>query len=140
MAHETLQGGTPVIWDLPCFTLTRSSHTSSLTGPQGGRHIIVWGFFTGQLLSLEGPQLRYSHSLLPHFFTSLLECHLLIEVYRDYPVPSSAICMILLCIFHIRYIHLMVDILGWPKSPFSFFCKIKDTFFIFTNNFIDVDI
>ena len=31
-------------------------------------------------------------------------------------------------------------ILGWPKSPFSFFCKIKDMVFIFTNNFIDLDI
>ena len=30
--------------------------------------------------------------------------------------------------------------LGWPKSLFSFFRKIKDTFFIFTNNFIDLDI
>ena len=27
-----------------------------------------------------------------------------------------------------------------PKSPFSFFCKIKDTFFIFTNKFIEMDI
>ena len=26
------------------------------------------------------------------------------------------------------------------NSPFSFFHKIKDTFFIFTNNFIDLDI
>ena len=31
-------------------------------------------------------------------------------------------------------------VLGWPKSLFSFFCKIKDTFFIFTSNFIDLDI
>ena len=31
------------------------------------------------------------------------------------------------------------QVLGWPKSPFSFFHKIKDTFFIFTNNFIDLD-
>ena len=30
--------------------------------------------------------------------------------------------------------------LVWPKSPFSFFCKIKDTFFIFTNNSIDLGI
>ena len=29
---------------------------------------------------------------------------------------------------------------GWPKSPFSFFCEIKDIFFIFTDNFIDLDI
>ena len=31
-------------------------------------------------------------------------------------------------------------VLGWPKIPFSFFCKIKDTFFIFTKNFTDLDI
>ena len=31
-------------------------------------------------------------------------------------------------------------VLGWPKSPFSFFHKMKDTFFIFTNNCIDLDI
>ena len=31
-------------------------------------------------------------------------------------------------------------VLGWPKSLFRFFCKIKDTFFTFTNNFIDSDI
>ena len=31
-------------------------------------------------------------------------------------------------------------LLGWPKCPFSFFYKIKDTFFIFTNNFVDLDI
>ena len=31
-------------------------------------------------------------------------------------------------------------VLGWPKSPFSFSRKIKDTFFIYTNNFIDLDI
>ena len=30
--------------------------------------------------------------------------------------------------------------LGWPKSLFSFFHNVKDTFFIFTNNFIDLDI
>ena len=29
--------------------------------------------------------------------------------------------------------------LGWSKGPFSIFCKIKDTFFIFTNNFIGLD-
>ena len=33
-----------------------------------------------------------------------------------------------------------LKLLGWPKSLFSFSCKIKDTFFIFTNNFIDLDI
>ena len=32
------------------------------------------------------------------------------------------------------------SILGRPKSLFRFFHKIKDTFFIFTNNFIDLDI
>ena len=32
------------------------------------------------------------------------------------------------------------EILGWPKSLFSFFCNIKDTFFIFPNNFNDLDI
>ena len=31
-------------------------------------------------------------------------------------------------------------LMGWPKSPFVFSCKIKDTFFIFTNNFIGSDI
>ena len=31
-------------------------------------------------------------------------------------------------------------ILGWPKSPLSFFHKVKDTFFIFTNNVIDLGI
>ena len=31
-------------------------------------------------------------------------------------------------------------ILGWPKSPVSLFHKIKGAFFIFTNNFIDLDI
>ena len=30
--------------------------------------------------------------------------------------------------------------MGWPKSLFSFFHKTKHTFFIFTNNFIDLDI
>ena len=29
---------------------------------------------------------------------------------------------------------------GWPKRSVSFFCKIKDTVFVFTNNFIDLDI
>ena len=33
-----------------------------------------------------------------------------------------------------------VHVLGWPKSPLCFFHKIKDTFFIFSNNFIDLDI
>ena len=31
-------------------------------------------------------------------------------------------------------------ILGCPKSLYGFFYKIKDTFFIFTNNFIDLNI
>ena len=31
-------------------------------------------------------------------------------------------------------------VLGWPKSPFSFFHQIKDIFFIFTNHFIAFDI
>ena len=31
-------------------------------------------------------------------------------------------------------------LLGWWNIPFSFFHKIKYTFFIFTNNFIDLDI
>ena len=30
--------------------------------------------------------------------------------------------------------------LGGPKSLFSFFLKIKHTFFIFTNNFIDLHV
>ena len=34
----------------------------------------------------------------------------------------------------------MAIILGWTKSPFGFTHKIKDTFLIFTNNFIDLDI
>ena len=29
------------------------------------------------------------------------------------------------------------DVLGWPKSSFGFSVKIKDTFFIFTKNFIE---
>ena len=35
---------------------------------------------------------------------------------------------------------LLVLLTGWPKSPFSVFCKIKDAFFTFTNIFIDLDI
>ena len=31
-------------------------------------------------------------------------------------------------------------LLGWPKSPFSFFHRTKDMFFIFTNNFNDLDV
>ena len=33
-----------------------------------------------------------------------------------------------------------IFLLGWSKSPFSFFNEIKDTFFIFTSNFIDLNI
>ena len=33
-----------------------------------------------------------------------------------------------------------MEMLGWSKSLFSFFCKIKDIFFIFMNNFIDLAI
>ena len=33
-----------------------------------------------------------------------------------------------------------VCVQGWPKSPYGFFCKIKDTLFIVTSNFIDLDI
>ena len=33
---------------------------------------------------------------------------------------------------------LLLKVLGWPKSPFSVFPKIKDTFF--ASNFIDLDI
>ena len=29
---------------------------------------------------------------------------------------------------------------GGPKSPYGLFCKIKDTCFVFTNNFTDLDI
>ena len=31
-------------------------------------------------------------------------------------------------------------LLGWPRSPYDFFHNIKSTFFIFTSNFIDLDI
>ena len=31
-------------------------------------------------------------------------------------------------------------VLGWPESAFSFFHKIKNTVFMFANNFIDLDI
>ena len=34
----------------------------------------------------------------------------------------------------------MLKVLGWQKSPYGFFHKIKDTFFICTSNFIDLDI
>ena len=32
------------------------------------------------------------------------------------------------------------EVLGWPKSLFSFSHQRKDTFFIFTNNLIDFNI
>ena len=41
---------------------------------------------------------------------------------------------------YIKSYSLLSNVLGWPKGPFRFFHKIKDTFFIFTNNFIDLDI
>ena len=31
-------------------------------------------------------------------------------------------------------------LLDWPKNPLCFLHKIRYTFFIFTNNFIDLDI
>ena len=31
-------------------------------------------------------------------------------------------------------------LVAWPKNPLSISWKIKDIFFIFTNNFIDLDI
>ena len=34
----------------------------------------------------------------------------------------------------------LISLLHWLKSPLSFFHKIRDTFFIFTNNSIDLDI
>ena len=37
-------------------------------------------------------------------------------------------------------LHNDVSVLGWPKSPYGFFRKIKDTFFIFTDNCIDLAI
>ena len=44
----------------------------------------------------------------------------------DCPWSRSAFCV--------------ADVLCWPKSPFSFFCKIKDRLFILTYNCIDLDI
>ena len=43
-------------------------------------------------------------------------------------------------LLHASVSFLLSLVLGWPKSPFGFFCKIKDTFFIFINNFTDLDI
>ena len=42
--------------------------------------------------------------------------------------------------FGVYFLSLLCNVLGWPKSLFSFFNKIKDTLFIFTNNFIDLNI
>ena len=50
------------------------------------------------------------------------------------------------CMYYVTVGHLVdvsvirATISSWPKSPFSFFCKIKDTFFIFTNHFNYLDI
>ena len=41
---------------------------------------------------------------------------------------------------HYKFSQPCSKVLGWPTSPFSFLCKIKVTFFIFTNNFNDLDI
>ena len=38
------------------------------------------------------------------------------------------------------YFLVEIHLLGWPKSSLSVFHKIKYTFFIFTNNFIDLAI
>ena len=39
------------------------------------------------------------------------------------------------CILILRF-----ELLGWPNCLYLFFCKIKDTFFIFNNNFINLGI
>lgn len=58
-------------WD-SCYLglpLLRLSHTCSLNGPQDSRHSLVWGFFPGHCLTLEGPPcLAKSHALFPHLF------------------------------------------------------------------------
>ena len=41
---------------------------------------------------------------------------------------------------HILVTSLPPETMGWPKGLYSFFCKIKDTFFICTNNFLELDI
>ena len=46
----------------------------------------------------------------------------------------------LLCIWTKVWHKFTIIVLGWPKSLFSLFHKIKGTFFIFTSNFIDLDI
>ena len=54
------------------------------------------------------------------------------------PKPSTGfLWKTVYCIFF--RLHL-IYLLGWSKSLFSFFHKIKDTYFIFTNNLIDLDI
>ena len=56
--------------------------------------------------------------------------------------PSSASgCVTLsqaLTFFNHNFLEIII--LVWPKCSFTFFHKIKDTYFIFTNNFIDLDI
>ena len=47
------------------------------------------------------------------------------------------ICLYI-CIYVYIYVYVFLYILSWPKSPLSFF--LKGTFFIFTNNFIDLGI
>ena len=39
-----------------------------------------------------------------------------------------------------NFLCVYTEILGWPKSLLCIFCKIKDTVFIFTSKFIDLDI
>ena len=34
----------------------------------------------------------------------------------------------------------LVGTIGLSKNPYGLFCKMKGTFFIFTNDFIDLDI
>ena len=38
------------------------------------------------------------------------------------------------------YLFIYSYVLDWLKSLFSFSCKIRDAFFTFSNNFIDLDI
>ena len=54
---------------------------------------------------------------------------------RIYVFTYEILCLILF--FH----SFIPQMLGWPKSLLHFSCKIKEIFFfIFTNNFIDLDI
>ena len=56
------------------------------------------------------------------------------------------VCFIEMCVKLLLFVWIYTNefqsivLLGWPKSPYGFFNKIKDTFFIFTNNFIDFGI